>query len=46
MEGEDAVTLFEKKLGTESNNPQLAELAAALKFIPLAIMQAAAYIKQ
>ena len=46
MEGEDAVTLFKKKLGTESNNPQLAELAAALEFMPLAIVQAAAYIKQ
>ena len=46
MEGEDAVTLFGKKLGTESNSVQLAELAAALEFMPLAIVQAAAYIKQ
>ena len=46
MEGEDAVMLFKKKLGTESNSRQLAELAAALEFMPLAIVQAAAYIKQ
>ena len=46
MEGKNAVTLFKKKLGTESNSAQLAELAAALEFMPLAIVQAAAYIKQ
>ena len=46
MEGEEAVALFKKKLGTESNSAQLVELAAALEFMPLAIVQAAAYIKQ
>ena len=46
MEGEDTVTLFKKKLGTKSNTTQLAELASALEFMPLAIVQAAAYIKQ
>ncbi|OCK77385.1 TPR-like protein [Lepidopterella palustris CBS 459.81] len=50
MEGKDAVTLLKKKLGTESISASqaelAAELAAALECMPLAIVQAAAYIKQ
>ncbi|KAF3384042.1 Nephrocystin-3 [Talaromyces pinophilus] len=40
----DAQTLFRKKLGDDGNSEDIAELAAALEFIPLAIVQAAAYI--
>ncbi|KAF2463408.1 TPR-like protein [Lindgomyces ingoldianus] len=36
----------EKKLGVEVDNKDLAELAAALEFMPLAIVQAAAYISE
>jgi hypothetical protein len=46
MDEEDAVTLLKKKFGTESNSVDLAELAAVLEFMPLAIVQAAAYIRQ
>jgi tetratricopeptide (TPR) repeat protein len=49
MDEAHAVTLFEKKLGMQSDSKdiaELAELAAALEFMPLAIVQAAAYIAQ
>ncbi|KAF7178168.1 hypothetical protein CNMCM7691_006840 [Aspergillus felis] len=39
-----AVALFEKKLGAQGNRQDVIELAAALDFFPLAIVQAAAYI--
>ena len=41
-----ALALFEKKLGSLGQGDNIAELAAALEFIPLAIVQAAAYITQ
>jgi hypothetical protein len=46
MEKDDATRLFEKKFGTESDDARLAELLAVLKYMPLAVVQAAAYIKQ
>ena len=36
--------LFQKKLGPLGNSDNTADLAEALEFIPLAIVQAAAYI--
>jgi hypothetical protein len=39
-----AVALLEKKLGKQNDNRDNAELVAALEFMPLAIVQAAAYI--
>ena len=41
-----AVALFEKKLGTRESRKYIVKLSNALEFIPLAIVQAAAYIKQ
>ena len=41
-----ALALFETKLGTHSNRKDVVDLAAALEFMPLAIVQAAAYISQ
>ena len=41
-----ALALFEKKLGPHGQGDDIADLAAALEFIPLAIVQAAAYISQ
>jgi hypothetical protein len=41
-----AVALFKKKLGAQGDSGEIAELAAALKYMLLAIMQAAAYILQ
>ena len=41
-----ALMLFEKKLGSLGQGDDTAELAAALEFMPLAIVQAAAYISQ
>ena len=41
-----ALTLFEKKLGSLGQGDDTAELAAALEFMPLAIVQAAAYVSQ
>ncbi|KAF2259711.1 putative kinesin, partial [Lojkania enalia] len=41
-----AMALFEKKLGVQEDSKNIAELAAALEFMPLAIVQAAAYISQ
>ena len=39
-----AVALLEKKLGAQGDNGDVAELAAMLEYMPLAIVQAAAYI--
>ena len=39
-----ALSLFEKKLGPLDQRDDTAELTAALEYIPLAIVQAAAYI--
>jgi hypothetical protein len=46
MDEAHALALFEKKLGTQVHSNDIAELAAALEYIPLAIVQAAAYIFQ
>jgi hypothetical protein len=46
MEEAHAITLFEKKLGNQSDSKDIVELVAALEFMPLAIVQAAAYILQ
>jgi tetratricopeptide (TPR) repeat protein len=46
MDKAHALALFEKKLGKQSESQDVAELAAALEFMPLAIVQAAAYIFQ
>ncbi|KAF2022747.1 putative kinesin [Setomelanomma holmii] len=46
MDQPGAVTLFEKKLGTLDDSSKVAELAAVLEYMPLAIVQAAAYISQ
>jgi tetratricopeptide (TPR) repeat protein len=41
---DEALALFKKKLGTEGDNSDIVELAAALEYMPLAVVQAAAYI--
>ena len=41
-----ALTLFEKKLRTLGGSEDIAELAAALEYMPLAIVQSAAYVCQ
>ncbi len=46
MASAHALSLFEKKLGPLGQSDNTAELAAALEFMPLAIVQAAAYISQ
>ena len=46
MDGAHALALFDKKLGRQGKGQDVAELAAALEFIPLAIVQAAAYISR
>ena len=47
MNEADALVLFQKKLGAqEDSDNDIAELAAELEFMPLAIVQAAAYISQ
>jgi hypothetical protein len=46
MDKAHALALFEKKLGKPDDNKDTAELAAALEYMPLAIVQAAAYISQ
>lgn len=43
MTEQDAVTLFEKKLGLQAEKEAITKLIAALDFMPLAIVQAAAY---
>ena len=42
----DALALFENKLGGHDDSDDATQLAAALEFMPLAIVQAAAYISQ
>lgn len=46
MNKDNALALLEKKLGEQDDINSLTELAAALEFMPLAIVQAAAYISQ
>jgi tetratricopeptide (TPR) repeat protein len=46
MDEAHALALFEKKLGKQGESQDVAELAAVLEFMPLAIVQAAAYISQ
>ena len=43
---EKKLATLEQKLGIQVDNNDVAELAAALEFMPLAIVQAAAYISQ
>jgi len=44
MNKTDALVLFERKLEAQEDGNDFAELATALEFMPLAIVQAAAYI--
>ncbi|KAF4631476.1 hypothetical protein G7Y89_g6649 [Cudoniella acicularis] len=46
MSRADALALLERKLGWHDDGDDAVELAVALEFIPLAIVQAAAYISQ
>jgi tetratricopeptide (TPR) repeat protein len=46
MNETDALMLLENKLGKQMNENDVVELAATLEFMPLAIVQAAAYIRQ
>jgi hypothetical protein len=46
MDETHALALFETKLGMQANREDVIELTAALEFMPVAIVQAAAYIKQ
>ena len=46
MDEAHAVALFERKLSTQSDQEDTVELVAALEFMPLAVVQAAAYINQ
>lgn len=46
MEKRDALALLQKKLGQQDSSEEGIELAAALEYMPLAIVQAAAYISQ
>ena len=46
MDKGQALALCKKKLGIQSNKSAIAELATVLKFMPLAIVQAAAYVKE
>lgn len=46
MDEAHAVALFERKLSTKSDQKNTIELVAALQFMPLAVIQAAAYINQ
>jgi len=46
MDEAQALALFEKKLGAQGDSGDVAELATALEYMPLAIVQAAAYISQ
>ncbi|KAJ5313482.1 O-methyltransferase [Penicillium atrosanguineum] len=41
-----AISLFEKKVDTQYDRSAMIQLVAALEFMPLAIVQAAAFIKQ
>ncbi|KAI1524482.1 kinesin [Pyrenophora tritici-repentis] len=44
MDEAEGLALFKKKLGSQGDNSDIAELAVALEYMPLAIVQAAAYI--
>ncbi|KAJ5291478.1 P-loop containing nucleoside triphosphate hydrolase protein [Penicillium angulare] len=46
MNESHAISLFEKKVGAQPERSASIQLAAALEFMPLAIVQAAAFIKQ
>jgi tetratricopeptide (TPR) repeat protein len=46
MDEVHALSLFEKKLGKQDKSQNVAELAVALEFMPLAMAQAAAFISQ
>ena len=46
MDEANALALFNKKLRKQGNDKDLSKLATALEFMPLAIVQAAAYISQ
>ncbi|KAF2805782.1 putative kinesin [Mytilinidion resinicola] len=46
MDNAGAQTLLQKKLGEEVDKGSTAELAKAVEFMPLALVQAAAYIRQ
>jgi hypothetical protein len=46
IEKAEGIALFTKKLGPQANNSDVTKLAAVLKYMPLAIMQATAYILQ
>lgn len=46
MDEGHAVALLESKLGIQNDKNSIVELAAGLEFMPLAIVQAAAYIQQ
>jgi hypothetical protein len=46
MTGSDAIKLLQKKLDRVSDEHDLKELASILEYMPLAIIQAAAYIQQ
>jgi hypothetical protein len=46
MDEAQALALFGKKLEAQGDNSNVAELAAVLEYMPLAIVQAAAYISQ
>ena len=44
MDEAQALALFKKKLGVEEDDGDVVEVAAALEYMPLALVQAAAYI--
>ncbi|KAF1828117.1 hypothetical protein BDW02DRAFT_283204, partial [Decorospora gaudefroyi] len=46
MDEAQALALFEKKLEAQEDNSKVAELAATLEYMPLAVVQAAAYISR
>jgi hypothetical protein len=46
MDRAEGLALFERKLGWHDDGKDVAELAALLEFMPLAIVQAAAYVSQ
>ena len=46
MDEADAVALFERKLSIQGDREDTLELVVSLDFMPLAIVQAAAYIRQ
>ena len=46
MNEDEALSLLEKKLGRQEDRTGVFELAATLEYMPLAITQAAAYIRQ